>query len=77
MIHTIILPLAGLCGIYYTFCTLISLISNKVLLLLLTLLAVFIQITFIDLILPCPIHFDTKYFFTQYLFPFWHKFFPN
>ena len=69
MIHTILLPLFGLCGIYYTFCTLISLTSNKVLLFLLILLAVFIQITFIDLIFPYPIHFDTKYFITQYLIP--------
>ena len=51
MIHTIILPLFGLFRIYYTFCTLISLTSNKVLLIFLTLPAVFIQITFTDLIL--------------------------
>ena len=77
MIHTILLPFFGQCGIYYTFCTLLSLTSNKVLLLLLTLLAVFIQITFTHLILPYPIHFDTNYFITQYLFPLWHTFSPN
>ena len=62
MLHSIILPHSGVCGIHYTFGHFISLTSSKVLLILLTLLAVFIQITFIGLILPYPIHFDTKYF---------------
>ena len=65
MIHSIRFPLFGLFGIYYTFCTLISLTSNKLLLIFLTLIAIFIQITFIDLILPYPIHFITKYFITK------------
>ena len=77
MIDTILLPLFGLFGKSYTFFTLFSLTSNNVLLILLTLLAIFIQFTFIDLILPYPIHSDTKYFITQYLFPSWHKFFSN
>ena len=63
MIHTILLPLFVLFGIYYTFCTLISLTSNKLLLIFLTLNAILIQITFIDVILPYPIHFNTKYFY--------------
>ena len=77
MIHTIMLPLFGLFGIYYTFCTLISLTCNNVSLIFLTLLAIFIQITLIDLILPYPIHFNTKYFITLYVVPLCHKFFYN
>ena len=67
MIHTILLPLFGLFGFYYTLCTLILLTSNKLLLIVRTLNAIFIQILFIDLILPYTIHFII--FFTQYLFP--------
>ena len=77
MIHTIILPVFGLLGTHYTFCTLISLTSNKLLLIFLTLIAIFIQTTFMDLILPYPIHFNTHYFITQYLFPLWNNFFSN
>ena len=43
--------LFGLLGIYYTICTLLSLTSNKFLLIVLTILTVFLQITFIDIIL--------------------------
>ena len=77
MIHAIILPLFGLLGIYYTICTLLSLTSNKFLLILLTVLTVFLQITFIDIILPYPINFTTKHIFTEYLFPLVRKFYYN
>ena len=69
MIHTIILPLLVLLGVYYTFCTLISLTYNSLLLVFLTLNAIFIQTTCNDIILPYPIHFNTQYINTQYLFP--------
>ena len=75
MIHAIILPLFGLLGIYYTICTLLSLTSNKFLLILLTIITVFLQITFIDIILPYPINFFTKLIFTQYLFPLVNNFY--
>ena len=55
----------------YTICTLLSLFfpSNNFLLILLTIITVFLQNTFKDKILPYPINFTTKHFFTQYLFP--------
>ena len=77
MIHTILLPLFGLLGIYYTFCTLISFTSNRLLLIFPTLPAIFIQITFIDLILPYPIHFITQYVIKHYLFSLSNTFFSN
>ena len=75
MIQAIILPLFGIFGIYYTICTLLSLTSNKFLLLLLTLITVFLQIAFVDIILPYPINFNTKHIFTQYLFPLVNNFY--
>ena len=39
----------------------------------LTIITIFLQITFIDIILPFPINFTTKHIFTQYLFPLVNK----
>ena len=75
VIHTIVLPLFGLLGIYYTICTLLSLTSNKFLLTFLTIITLFLQIMFIDLTLPYPIHFTTQYILTQYLFSFLNNFY--
>ena len=77
MLHTLILPLFGLLGIYYTFCTLTLLTTNKVLLLFLTIFTILIQISFIDIIIPYPINFNTQYLITQHLIPFWNKIFYN
>ena len=65
MIHTIVLPLFGLLGIYYTICTLLSLTSNTFSLTVLTIITVFLQILFVDLILQYRIHFTTQYILTQ------------
>ena len=75
MIHAILLPLFGLLAICYTICTLISFTTNKVLLIILTTITVFLQITFIDLILPYPINFNTKHILPQYLFPLVNNFY--
>ena len=77
MLHTLILPLFGLLGIYYTFCTLTLFTSNKVLLIILTILTILVQIAFVDIIIPYPINFNTQYLITQYLFPLWNKIFHN
>ena len=68
MIHTTIFLLFGRFGIYYTFCTLISLTSNTLLLIFFTLIAILIQITFIDLILPNSLQ-NTIFYFTILVSP--------
>ena len=65
MLLNTILPLFELFGILFTFYTLIAYISNKILLLLCTLLAISLQILFVDHFLPYHTHFDTEYHIAQ------------
>ena len=59
------------------FCTLTSLTLNKLILMFLTQIAIFVQTTFIDLIFPYPIPFNIQFFITQYLLPLWNNFLSN
>ena len=72
MLTSIKLPLFGLLSLNNTFCTPIAHIHNKFLLNLFTILKVFLQITFIDLILPKNPKFYRKYFF-QNIYPLWQS----
>ena len=52
MLTSLVLPLFGLLSIYYTFHTLLQYIRNPFLLFLCTVLTIFVQVVFIDQILP-------------------------
>ena len=52
MLTSIVLLLFGLLSIYYTFYTLIQYIHNPFLLFLCTVLTIFLQVVFVDQILP-------------------------
>ena len=67
----------GLLSIYHTFCTLIAHIHNKFLLILFTIRIIFLQIAFIDLILPYNPKFNTKYLLFQSIYTLWHFFTAN
>ena len=77
MLTHLILPRFGLLDIYYTFRTLLSYISNKFLLILFTVLVIFLQIMFVDLILPNNTKSSTKYFNFQYIYPLWQYYFSE
>ena len=77
MLTSIVLPLFGLISIYYTFYTLIQNIQNPFLLFLSTVLTIFLQVVFIDQILPPYSHFNTKYLLFQYIYPLWQSYFTN
>ena len=71
MLTSLILSLLGLLDINYTFCTLLSCMSNKFLLILCTVHVIFLQITFVDLILPYDTESSTKQFYCQYIYLLW------
>ena len=71
MITSLILPLFGLLNIYYNFCTLLSLISNKIMLIRYTAGVIYYQITFVDLILPYNTQSSTKCIFFRYNYTLW------
>ena len=73
MLRSIVLPLFGLLSIYYTFYTLIQNLQNPFLLFLSTVLKIFLQVVFIDLILPYNSQFNTKYLLFQYMYPLWQS----
>ena len=77
MLTSIVLPLFGLLSIYYTFYTLIQYLQNPLLLFLCTVLTIFLQVVFIDQILPYNSQFDTKYLLFQYIFPLWQSYYTN
>ena len=67
MLTTLVLPLFGLLSIYYTFYTLIHNIHKPFRLFLCTVLTVFLQVAFIDQIVPYNSQFNTKYLLFQWL----------
>ena len=77
MLTSIVLPLFGLLSIYYTFYTLIQYIHNPFLLFLCTVLTIFLQVVFIDQILPYNSQLNTKYLLFQYIYPLWPSFYTN
>ena len=77
MLTNLVLPLFGLLSIHYTFSTLIRYIRNPFLLLLCTLLIIFLQVIFIDQILPYNSYFNTKHLLLQYIIPLWQSYYVN
>ena len=77
MFTSILLPLFGLLSIYHTFSTLIQYIQNKNPLLLRTVLTIFLQIVFVDQILPYNFNFNTKTLIIRYIYPLWQTYFTN
>ena len=77
MLTSIVLPLFGLLSIYYTFYTLIQYIQNPFLLFRCTVLTIFLQVVFINQILPYNSQFNTKYLLFQYIFPLWQSYYTN
>ena len=73
MLTTLLLPLFGLLSIYNTFYTLIKYIHNPILIFLCTVLTVFLQVAFIDQIVPHNSQFNTKYHLFQYIYPLWQS----
>ena len=63
MFTSIILPLFGLLSIYHTFYTLITYIPNEILLFHCTVLTIFLQIAFVDQIIP---YNSTKFYYTTH-----------
>ena len=77
MLTSIVLPLFGLLSTYYTFYTLIQYIQNPFLLFLSTVLTLFLQVVFIDQILPYNSQFNTKYLLFQHICPLWQSYYTN
>ena len=77
MLRSIALPLFGLLSIYHTFYTLIQYIQNPFLLFISTALTIFLQVVFIDQILPYNSQFNTKYLLFHYIYPLWQSYFTN
>ena len=73
MLTSIVLPLFGLLSIYYTFYTFIQ--YNPFLLFLCTVITIFLQVVFIDQILPYNSQFNTKYLLFQYIYPLWQSYY--
>ena len=77
MLTNLVQPLFGLLSIHYTFSTLIQYIHNPFLLLLCTILIIFLQVIFIDQILPNNSYFNTKHLLLQYIYPLWQSYYAN
>ena len=77
MLTNLVLPLFGLLSIQYTFNTLIQYIQNPFLLFLCTVLTIFLQVVFVDQILPHNTYFNTKYLLFQYIYPLWQSYYAN
>ena len=77
MLTSLVLPLFGPLSTYYTFHTLLQYIQNPFLLFLCTVLTIFLQVVFIDQILPYNSHFNTKYLLFQYIYPLWQSYYTN
>ena len=77
MLTSIVQTLFGLLSTYYTFFTLIQYIHNPFLLFLCTLLTIFLQVVFVDQILPYNSQFNTKYLLFQYIYPLWQSYYTN
>ena len=76
MVTNLVLPLFGLLSIYYTFYTLIQYIHNSFLLFLCTVLTIFLQVAFVDQIVPYNSELNTKFLF-QYIYPLWQSYYTN
>ena len=76
MLTSIVLPLFGLLSIYHSFCTRITYISNKFLILY-AVLTIFLQIVFGDQIIPCNSKFNTQCLIIQYIYPLWQTYYSN
>ena len=74
MLTSLILPLFELVSIYYTFCSLLQYIHKLFPLFLCTVLTIFLQVAFIDQILPYSSQFDTKYRLLQYIYLLWQSY---
>ena len=77
MLTSVVLPLFELLSIYYNFYNLIQYIHNPFLLFLCTVLTIFLQVVFIDKILPYNSQFITKYLLFQYIYPLWQSYYTN
>ena len=77
MLTRLVLPLFGLLSIYYTFYTLKQHIHKPFLLFLCTVLTIFLQVVFIDQILPYNSQFNTKYLLFQYIYSLWQSYYTN
>ena len=77
MLTSIILPLFGLLSNDYTFCIPLQYIHNPVLLFLCTKLTIFLQVAFVDQILPYNSQFDTKDLLLQYIYPLWQSYYTD
>ena len=77
MLTNLVLPLFGLLTIHYTFSALIQYIHNPFLLLLCTILKIFLQVIFVDQILPYKPYFKTKQLLLQYIYPLWQSYYAN
>ena len=77
MITRIVLPFFGLLRIYHTIFTLTSIIHNKFLPIPCIELVIFLELVFVDQILPNKTHFTTQYLVFQYVYLLWKTFFSN
>ena len=77
MLTSIVLPLFGLLSIYHTFHTLIQYIQNPFLIFISITLTIFLQVVFIDQILPYNSQFNTKYLLFRYIYPLWQSYCTN
>ena len=77
MLTNLVLPFFGLLSIHYTFSTLIQYIHNPFLLFLCTILTIFLQVVFVDQILPYNSYFNTKYLLFQYIYSLWQSYYAN
>ena len=68
---------SGLLSTYYNFYTLIQYIHNPFLLFLGTVLTIFLQVEFVDQILPYNSQFNTKHLLFQYIYPLWQSYYTN
>ena len=77
MLTSIVLPLFGLLSIYHTFKILIQYIQNPLLLFISIILTIFLQVIFIDQILPYNSQFNTQHLLFQYIYPLWQSYCTN
>ena len=77
MLTSIVLPLFGLLSIYHTFKILIQYIQNPLLLFISIVLTIFLQVIFIDQILPYNSQFKTNYLLFRYIYPLWQFYCTN
>ena len=77
MLTSIVLPLFGLLSIYHTFHILIQYIQNPFLLFISIALTIFLQVVFIDQILPYNSKLNTKYLLFRYIHPLWQSYCTN